>query len=135
MIRYLSKNKIININKETISVHGGNFMPPNNFLHEENLDYLVEAVTSEMFGQPLYPLITDKAAVYCFNIICNHIFSDGNKRTGLGAALLFLNLNGLDISQNIDDDILTQFILKIASGQSNLDECKGWFLENTTQLK
>lgn len=110
-------------------------MPPNNFLHEENLDYLVEAVTSEMFGQPLYPLITDKAAVYCFNIICYHIFSDGNKRTGLGAALLFLNLNGLDISQNIDDDILTQFILKIASGQSNLDECKGWFLENTTQLK
>lgn len=94
MIRYLSKSRIIIINKETIEVHGGNFMPPSNFLHEENLDYLVEVVTSEMFGQQLYPLITDKAAVYCFNIICNHIFSERNKRTGLGAALQFLNLNG-----------------------------------------
>ncbi|MBP6620309.1 MAG: type II toxin-antitoxin system death-on-curing family toxin [Leadbetterella sp.] len=135
MIRYLSKSKIIIINKETIEVHGGNFMPPSNFLHEENLDYLVEVDTSEMFGQQLYPLITDKAAVYCFNIICNHIFSDGNKRTGLGAALQFLNLNGLDISQNITDDILTEFILKLASGQFSLEECKAWFAENTSSLK
>lgn len=134
MIRYLSKTRIIKINKETIQVHGGNFMPPSNFLHEENLDYLVEAVTSEMFGQQLYPLITDKAAVYCFNIICNHIFSDGNKRTGLGAALQFLNLNGLDISENITDEILTAFILRIASGNSNLEECKAWFAENVTSL-
>jgi death-on-curing protein len=124
MIRYLTKSRIIKINKETIEIHGGNFMPPFNFLHEENLDYLVEVVTSEMFDQQLYPLITDKAAVYCFNIICNHIFSDGNKRTGLGAALQFLNLNGLDVSQNITDDILTAFILKLASGQSSIEECK-----------
>lgn len=135
MIRYLSKSRIIKINKETIEIHGGNFMSPFNFLHEENLDYLVEVVTSEMFGQQLYPLITDEAAVYCFNIICNHIFSDGNKRTGLGAALQFLNLNGLDISQNITDDILTAFILKIASGQSNLEECKAWFALNSVPLK
>jgi death-on-curing protein len=135
MIRYLTKSRIIKINKETIEIHGGNFMPPFNFLHEENLDYLVEVVTSEMFGQQLYPLITDKAAVYCFNIICNHIFSDGNKRTGLGAALQFLNLNGLDVSQNITDDILTAFILKLASGQSSIEECKEWFAENTSSLK
>lgn len=135
MIRYLTKSRIIKINKETIEIHGGNFMPPFNFLHEENLDYLVEVVTSEMFGQQLYPLITDKAAVYCFNIICNHIFSDGNKRTGLGAALQFLNLNGLDVSQNITDDILTAFILKIASGRSSLEECKAWFELNSVPLK
>jgi death-on-curing protein len=134
MIRYLSKNRIIQINKETVRSHGGNFMTPSNFLHEENLDYLIEAVKSEMFGQELYPLMTDKAAVYCYNIICNHIFSDGNKRTGLGAALVFLNLNGLDISQTITDEILTAFILKIASGQSNLEECKTWYLENTSSL-
>jgi death-on-curing protein len=46
MIRYLSKNRIIQINKETVRSHGGNFMPPSNFLHEENLDYLIEAVKS-----------------------------------------------------------------------------------------
>jgi|Laugrespbdmm15dd_1035085.scaffolds.fasta_scaffold134900_1 death-on-curing protein len=92
-MRYLSKQHIIRLNKATIDVHGGNFMPPHNFLHEENLDYLIEAVQAEMFGEPLYATISDKAAVY-YNIICNHIFSDGNKRTGLETALAFLKFNG-----------------------------------------
>jgi death on curing protein len=92
---YLDKADIVFINQQTVSVHGGLFMPPYNFLHEENLDYLLEAVQAEMFGEPLYPSISDKAAVYCYNIICNHIFSDGNKRTGLEAGLAFLKLFGV----------------------------------------
>jgi death-on-curing protein len=46
----LSKNRVIQINQETVKSHGGNFMPPFNFLHQENLGYLVEVVKSEMFG-------------------------------------------------------------------------------------
>ena len=88
-----------------------------------------------MFGQELYPLITDKAAVYCYKIICNHIFSDRNKRTGLGDALQFLNLNDLDIDENVTDEILAAYILKLASSQSNLEECKEWFAANTILLK
>ncbi|GAA4399562.1 hypothetical protein GCM10023187_11630 [Nibrella viscosa] len=88
---YLDKEDIIFINRRTVSEHGGHFMPPHNFLHEENLDYLLEAVQAEMFGEPLYPTIADKAAVYCYNIICNHIFSDGKNgrfrsRAGLSEA-------------------------------------------------
>ncbi|MCU0471159.1 MAG: type II toxin-antitoxin system death-on-curing family toxin [Arcicella sp.] len=105
-------------------------MPPHNFLHEENLDYLIEAVQAEMFGEPLYPTISDKAAIYCYNIICNHIFTDGNKRTGLAASLIFLNLNKYDIAFNITNPMLTDFIIKIASGQSSLEECRLWFSEN-----
>ena len=126
-MRYLTKPQIIRLNEATVKAHGGNFMPPNNFLHEENLDYLVEAVQAEMFGEPLYPTITDKAALYCYNIIGNHIFTDGNKRTGLSAALVFLNLNGFDVEASVTDAILTDFILKVASGQSSLDECRAWF--------
>jgi death-on-curing protein len=77
-MRYLTKQQLIRLNEATIQNHGGHFMPPNNFLHEENLDYLIEAVQAEMFGEPLYPTIADKAAVYCYNTICNHIFSDGS---------------------------------------------------------
>ena len=73
MVVYLEKQDVTYINEQTVAVHGGNFMPPNNFLHEENLDYLLEAVQAEMFGEPLYPAISDKAALYCYNIICNHI--------------------------------------------------------------
>ena len=84
-MRYLTKQRVVQLNEATVDAHGGNFMPPNNFLHEENLDYLLDAVQAEMFGEPLYPNISDKAAIYCYNIICNHIFSDGNKRTGLAS--------------------------------------------------
>ena len=126
-MRYLTKNEVVSLNKATVAKHGGNFMPPSNFLHEENLDYLLEAVQSELFGEPMYPTIADKAAVYCYNIICNHIFSDGNKRTGLGAALVFLNFNGFDLSPAVDNPLLTDYILAVASGQSSLDECRAWF--------
>ncbi len=50
-ITYLDKQDIAFINEQTVAAHGGNFMPPHNFLHEENLDYLIEAVQAEMFGE------------------------------------------------------------------------------------
>jgi death-on-curing protein len=102
-------------------------MPPNNFLHEENLDYLIEAVQAEMFGEPLYPTISDKAALYCYNIICNHIFTDGNKRTGLEAALVFLRLNNMRLSRVLPLNDLYHFILKTASGEVTLEQCREWF--------
>ncbi|MES2797195.1 MAG: type II toxin-antitoxin system death-on-curing family toxin [Bacteroidota bacterium] len=134
MINYLTKNQVIKINKATIDKHGGNFAEPFNFLKESNLDYLLEAVKTEMFGEELYPKITDKAALYCFNIISNHIFSDGNKRTGLAASLQFLNLNHCDLSIKATNSILTEFILSIAEGKLSLEDCKAWFETNVVKM-
>jgi death on curing protein len=132
---YLDKTDIILINRETVEAHGGNYMPPSNFLHESNLDYLLEAVQAEMFGQPLYPEITDKASVYCYNIICNHIFTDGNKRTGLEAGIAFLKLNEMRLRKDLLLMELQDFIIKIASGESSLEECRTWFVDNSVPLK
>jgi death-on-curing protein len=38
-----------------------------------------------------------QAAAYAFHIAQNQPFVDGNKRTGLGAALVFLRLNGFRV--------------------------------------
>jgi death-on-curing protein len=133
-MEYLDKEDITFINRRTVDAHGGNFMPPSNFLHEESLDYLLEAVQAEMFGQPLYPNVSDKAAVYCYNIICNHIFSDGNKRTGLEAGSAFLKLNGFRLNRNIPKKAIFDFIIKIASGESSLEECRDWFRVNSIQF-
>lgn len=130
-IQYLEKEVITRINYLTIMDVGGNFVPPMNFLHEENLDYLVEAVQAEMFGEPLYPEAHHKAGLYFFNIICNHIFQDGNKRTGLEAALLFLQLNGFDLV--VADDLLTNFTLSVATGEHSLEEVQAWFDEHITE--
>ncbi len=134
-MRKLTKKGIIAMNEETIINDGGNFMPPSNLLNESNLDYLIDIVDPEMFGVPLYPEISDKAAVYFFSIICNHIFSDGNKRTGLAAALVYLDAHNLQLKDEITDDILYNFVIKVASGESTLDECREWFKQNITPIE
>ncbi|MEY4925566.1 MAG: hypothetical protein RI894_2 [Bacteroidota bacterium] len=131
---FLSKKNILTINRATIEAHGGNFMPPNNLLHPENLDYVVEIVEAELFGVSLYPTITDKAAIYFYNIICNHIFSDGNKRTGLAAALAFLNANGYSISPEYPESIVYDFTIKVATGESSIEECQTWFAAHTVSI-
>lgn len=63
MIDYLTKEEIIYINRATLSRHGGHFVPPDNLLHGSSLDYLTESVAGELFGEPLYPGLPDKAAL------------------------------------------------------------------------
>jgi death-on-curing protein len=108
-------------------VFGGNFIPPNNFLHEENLDYLVEIINATAFGEELYPTIYDKAGLYMFNIVSNHIFQDGNKRTGLQTAMIFLLQNQYNFTQEVTNDLLISFTLSIASAELSLDEVQEWF--------
>ena len=130
---FLSKKQIIAINKLTILYHGGNYVAPNNLLNESSLDYLVDAVYAEIFEQPLYPSIFDKAGVYLFNIIANHVFSDGNKRTGLEAGLLFLKLNGYQLSSSVTNQILTDFIIAVASGVHTLESVQAWLKLNAVK--
>ena len=150
MVDYLSKNDLIKINRKTIKLHGGNFLPPGNFHNEIAADSLLESVPSEMFGEPLYPTIAEKASLYFFNIISYHVFSDGNKRTGLQAARTFVRLNDWTFKEPlsrvvINDqegtrtipskgdksaDILFQITIETASSHYSLDEIKAWFTEN-----
>ena len=132
-MRYLTKLEVIKINTKQIDVYGGNFVPPSNFLHEENLDYLLEAVQAEMFGEPLYLEMYQKAGLYMFNIICNHIFQDGNKRTGLQVAIIFLLSNSYAFEPTVDDEKLINFTLSVASGELSLEQTQDFFKENIQQ--
>ena len=134
MIKYLNKDQVLLVNFNTCKIHGGLYTPPTNIKHEDNLDYVLEVVYSEMFGIEIYPSISDKAAVYCYNIICNHIFHDGNKRTGLGAAILFLRLNGFRLDKNLKHTVIIDYIIKVASGKETLDECRSWFADNIVAM-
>lgn len=48
-------------------------------------------------GRPLCDDLFEMAAAYMFHIVQNHPFTDGNKRAGLVAALVFLVDNGIEI--------------------------------------
>jgi death-on-curing protein len=55
------------------------------------------------------------AAAYLFHIVSNHPFVDGNKRTGLLAALTFLHLNGIRVVR--ESEALYVLTMGIAEGR------------------
>jgi death on curing protein len=48
-------------------------------------------------GQYLHEDLFYQAAAYVFHLCQNHPFLDGNKRTALASALVFLSLNGIEL--------------------------------------
>lgn len=60
------------------------------------LESAVMAPQATFGGQSPYQDLADMAAAYLFHLCRNHPFIDGNKRTALGACLVFLRLNGLE---------------------------------------
>jgi death-on-curing protein len=58
------------------------------------LDSAVAQASATSAGVPLHEDVYAMAAAYLFHIVRNHPFVDGNKRAGLLAALVFLDVNG-----------------------------------------
>ena len=64
------------------------------------------------------------AAAYGYGISRNHAFIDGNKRTGLVAAELFLQLNGWRLVVDDEDCVLT--MLAVATGDITEEAFANW---------
>jgi death-on-curing protein len=75
-------------------------------------------------GQELYPDVIEKAAALMESLINNHPFVDGNKRTGIACAVLFLQQNGISFSAKNTD--LEKFTLRVASSRTGRSEIKKW---------
>jgi death-on-curing protein len=65
------------------------------------------------------------AADYCLGIVRNHPFLDGNKRTSILAASVFLSLNGYDFDP--PEPSIVQMIVGIAAGQVDAEALTAWF--------
>lgn len=151
-MKILKRKDILKINKRTIEVHGGNYSPPDNVQNPDAFEYFVSSVNATAFGEEMYPEIYDKAAFYLYKPNGNHIFKDGNKRTGLGSALLFLKLNGFRLKKELvyvekldktkipsilvsdSQDLLYYFVLEIADSKYTLEECTLWFKANIIKI-
>jgi death-on-curing protein len=49
-------------------------------------------------GQYVHEDLFEMASAYLFHVVSNHPFVDGNKRAGLLSALVFLDINGIEIT-------------------------------------
>ena len=73
------------------------------------------------YGQPS---LFDLAAAYAHGIVKNHPFLDGNKRSGLMAAALFLELNGMVFNAPEEEAVLQT--LALAAGEIDADAYAAW---------
>jgi death-on-curing protein len=64
------------------------------------------------------------AAAYCTGIVKNHPFVDGNKRTGMLSAHVFLALNGIEVE--FDEPMIVTMIYGLAAGEVTEDELAHW---------
>jgi death-on-curing protein len=76
-------------------------------------------------GQYLHADIFEMAAAYLYHLVMNHPFVDGNKRVGLEAALIFLEINNENLSAS--DEELVDLVLKTTAGQVGKREIAEFF--------
>ena len=79
-------------------------------------------------GRDLYEDVFDKAAALLESLILNHPFVDGNKRTAITSAALFLLRNGYQLVA--DNSELEQFTLSVVQKRLTLDAIASWFRRN-----
>ena len=82
-------------------------------------------------GDDLYPDIPSKAAALMHSLVMNHPFVDGNKRSGAHAAVLFLLLNGYEISMTSKD--LEEVTLVVAKGGMDVEPLTIWFRQRMSR--
>lgn len=75
---------------------------------------------SEMMGVEFYPTIVEKACRLAYEIITQHPFADGNKRTALLVLVTFLDSEGIAYSG--DKEQLHHMILSLASGEAEYED-------------
>jgi death on curing protein len=128
---------IVEINRRIIAEFGGIFLAgDNNLANPGSLEHALEEIQGSLFGQELYPTIIEKAAVLGWRIIANHVFHDGNKRTGMEVCYLFLRLNDYEmrIARDVIDTEIVDMALAIATDKVQLDEFARWLEQRTTKI-
>ncbi len=83
------------------------------------LESAVAAPQASVGGKSPYRDLAEVAAAYLYYICKNHPFVDGNKRTALGACIVFLRLNGVE--PKADGPEWERLVLSVAAGDLDRD--------------
>ena len=97
------------------------------------LDSAVSGIYQTFDGVDLYLTKEEKAARLAFNLIKDHAFLDGNKRTGLLAMLSFLTINGVYLKYS--DKELVRLGLSLAEGKMRYEDLLVWVKKHKTHSK
>ena len=121
-MKILNKRQILMLHQHLVDETGGS---PG--LRDEGLlDSALNAPFQTFGDTSAYPSLQQKAARLCYGLVKNHPFIDGNKRIGVHAMLVFLAVNGLELSYTQQE--LSDIILQVAAGEKEYDDLLVWLL-------
>ncbi|MDO8440639.1 MAG: type II toxin-antitoxin system death-on-curing family toxin [Polaromonas sp.] len=116
--RWIDRAVLIAVHEMQLAEHGGGAGLRDAALLESAL---ARPLNLASYGEPDAAAL---AAAYGYSIARNHAFIDGNKRTALVAAELFLNLNGWQLVASDAECVLT--MLAVAAGDLTEEEFAVW---------
>ena len=113
---FLTLAEVVEIHSNQIQFYGG--------IHGVRDIHLLQSALAQpeasFGGVWLHKNIFEMAAAYAFHLSQNHPFLDGNKRTALVSALLFLEMNGIPIED--PKGMLYSAMLKLSDGKQEKEE-------------
>jgi len=121
VIDFLSTEDVLVLHADQINLYGGEHGVRDRGL----LDSAVAQPQASFGGKLLHEFPFETAAAYLYHIVQNHPFLDGNKRTGAVAALVFLDINGIEI--DAPKGSLYDLTMSVATGQAGKAEIAEFF--------
>ena len=119
----LDKKQVMRLHKKMLDATGGS----DGIRDESLLDSALSAPLQTFATSELYPSAVAKITRIAYNLICNHPFVDGNKRTGTYVMLVLLELNR--IKADFTDDDIVRIGLELASGEMDYSQLLDLVLE------
>lgn len=123
-VKFLSTSRVLVIHDRAIKRFGGSYGVRDLSLVES----AVARPQAGFGGKYLYNNIFDMAASLLQSLLKNHPFIDGNKRTALSSAAIFLKLNGYKLINNHKNEV--EFAVKVDNQNLTLEEISKWLKEN-----
>jgi death on curing protein len=84
------------------------------------------------FGNEIHQDLFAKAAALLDSIANNHGFCDGNKRTAMAAAVLYMHKNGVEV--RFTNGEYEAFMLHVVNNKPDIDEIKAWLRSHYKEL-
>lgn len=124
-MKRLTKTQILKMHSLLIQETGGSDGVRDEGLLESALNLPFQSFD----GEDIYKTIQAKAARLGFSLINNHPFADGNKRIGILAMLVFLEMNGIEII--CTDEELVELGLGVADSSVSYKDLLNWIIDHS----
>lgn len=125
MIKYLALEEVLRLHFQVVEDFGGS----HGVRDEGRLKSVIEAPVQSVFGVDQYESIYEKAAVYMRNIIADYPFYDGNKRSGVTVAAIFLLRNEYCLTATPKE--LEDFAVQVAVEHLEIAEIAEWLKQRS----